>query len=182
MPTKRIRKFGTGLPGIVDTSCWYSDANIRDPRDRAHHYSRRPDCGLHLQVPSDIGKFSHCLRYRDIPADMASYFENIIWYKRKHILEYQNRRKFEKLWLDWKYIIVNVCLLRIYKNKMLVISISVCNGPACREVNDDVIYNRSSLDLPTSTWASYQIGKIAGCAYAGNAGNVSPATDFKGNR
>ena len=31
-------------------------------------------------------------------------------------------------------------------------------------------------------WASYQIRKIVGCACAGNAGNVSPATDFKGNR
>ena len=31
------------------------------------------------------------------------------------------------------------------------------------------------------TWASYQIRKIAGCACAGNAGNVFPATDFKGN-
>ena len=31
-------------------------------------------------------------------------------------------------------------------------------------------------------WASYQIRKIAGCACAGNAGNVSPAADFNGNR
>ena len=31
-------------------------------------------------------------------------------------------------------------------------------------------------------WASYQIRKITGCACAGNAGNVFPATDFKGNR
>ena len=30
-------------------------------------------------------------------------------------------------------------------------------------------------------WASYQIHKIAGCACTGNAGNVFPATDFKGN-
>ena len=31
-------------------------------------------------------------------------------------------------------------------------------------------------------WASYQIRKIADCACARNAGNVFPATDFKGNR
>ena len=30
-------------------------------------------------------------------------------------------------------------------------------------------------------WCSYQIRKIAGCACAGNAGNVFPATDFNGN-
>ena len=30
-------------------------------------------------------------------------------------------------------------------------------------------------------WASFQIRKIAGCACAGNAGNVFPATDLKGN-
>ena len=34
----------------------------------------------------------------------------------------------------------------------------------------------------TLPWASYQIRKIAGCACAGNAGNVFPATDFKGKR
>ena len=38
------------------------------------------------------------------------------------------------------------------------------------------------LILLASSWASYQIRKIAGCACAGNAGNVFPATDFKGNR
>ena len=32
------------------------------------------------------------------------------------------------------------------------------------------------------SWASYQIRKIAGCACVGNAGNIFPATDFKGNR
>ena len=31
-------------------------------------------------------------------------------------------------------------------------------------------------------WASYQIHKVAGCACAGNAENVFPTTDFKGNR
>ena len=30
-------------------------------------------------------------------------------------------------------------------------------------------------------WASYQIRKIAGCACAGNTGNVFPTIDFKGN-
>ena len=40
-----------------------------------------------------------------------------------------------------------------------------------------------TLGVSTSNqWASYQIRKIAGCACAGNAGNVFPATDFKGNR
>ena len=34
---------------------------------------------------------------------------------------------------------------------------------------------------PALLWASYQIHKIAGRACAGNAGNVFPATDFKGN-
>ena len=31
-------------------------------------------------------------------------------------------------------------------------------------------------------WASSQIRKSSGCACAGNAGNVFPATDVKGNR
>ena len=33
-----------------------------------------------------------------------------------------------------------------------------------------------------SAKAYYRIRKIAGCARAGNAGNVFPATDLKGNR
>ena len=31
-------------------------------------------------------------------------------------------------------------------------------------------------------WAYYQVRKIAGCACVGNAGNVFPANDVKGNR
>ena len=34
----------------------------------------------------------------------------------------------------------------------------------------------------TMSWASYQIRKILGCACTGTAGNIFPATDFKGNR
>ena len=36
-----------------------------------------------------------------------------------------------------------------------------------------------SLELGTHPWASYQINKIAGCACAGNAGNVFPRRRFK---
>ena len=39
----------------------------------------------------------------------------------------------------------------------------------------------SAVMLLTNSWASYQIRKIAGCAWAGNAGNVFPAADFKEN-
>ena len=40
---------------------------------------------------------------------------------------------------------------------------------------------RSSCSSHSKPWASYQIRKIAGCACAGNAGNVFPAADFQGN-
>ena len=36
--------------------------------------------------------------------------------------------------------------------------------------------------LSRITWASYQIYKIGSCTCAGNAGNVFPATDLRGNR
>ena len=39
----------------------------------------------------------------------------------------------------------------------------------------------SKHGLALVVWGSCQIRKIAGCACAGNAGNVFPATDFKGN-
>ena len=35
------------------------------------------------------------------------------------------------------------------------------------------------VKLDTKPWASYQMSKIAGCACAGNAGNVFPTTDIK---
>ena len=51
------------------------------------------------------------------------------------------------------------------------VRISVCGSleRACMYAND----------VP---WASYKIRKIAGCACAGNAGNVFPSPDFKWNR
>ena len=39
--------------------------------------------------------------------------------------------------------------------------------------------NEHHFKCPTLTWASYQIRKIAGCACAGNAGNVSPRRRFQ---
>ena len=43
-----------------------------------------------------------------------------------------------------------------------------------------VFDNRGRCNL--AVWASSRIHKIAGCACAGNTGNVFPAIDFKGNR
>ena len=43
-------------------------------------------------------------------------------------------------------------------------------------------YNAGHFSPCYLQWASYQIRKIADCACAGNAGNVFPATNFKGNR
>ena len=39
--------------------------------------------------------------------------------------------------------------------------------------------NSTSASPETRTWASYQIRKIAGCACAGNAGNVFPRRRFQ---
>ena len=46
------------------------------------------------------------------------------------------------------------------------------------------IKNSSQIQpsIHRTVWTSYQIRKIAGCACAGDAGNVFPATDFKGDR
>ena len=53
-----------------------------------------------------------------------------------------------------------------------------------KQTNTPYIFSEG--ELSSSYWhvlcASFQIRKIAGCACAGNAGNVFPATDFKGNR
>ena len=53
---------------------------------------------------------------------------------------------------------------------------------------NDVIWSRQAIwNRQWQKWlsgqcASYQIREIAGYTCAGNAGNVFPATDFKGNR
>ena len=46
----------------------------------------------------------------------------------------------------------------------------------------DLCWWKSSLGCFMLPWDTCQIRKIAGCACAGNAGNVFPATYFKGNR
>ena len=54
----------------------------------------------------------------------------------------------------------------------------------CKQIAwDEQCIKTNGFIIPLyASWASYQIRKIAGCACAGNAGNVFPATDFKGNR
>ena len=46
------------------------------------------------------------------------------------------------------------------------------------------VFTTMRMEVPKGMyqWASYQVPKIAGCACAGNAGNVFRATDFKENR
>ena len=56
----------------------------------------------------------------------------------------------------------------------LFISISLC---FCHLVSTN-----KWIGVMRNPWASCKIRKMAGCACAGNAGNVFPATDFKGNR
>ena len=48
--------------------------------------------------------------------------------------------------------------------------------------NNDLWTTEDGHQFRYFPWASCQIRKFAGCAYAGNSGNVFPATDFNGNR
>ena len=47
-----------------------------------------------------------------------------------------------------------------------------------RTDSNSLIHTAHLASSQQQTWASYQ---IAGCAWAGNVGNVFPTTDFKGN-
>ena len=58
----------------------------------------------------------------------------------------------------------------------------VQNWSDTMNVTVEVSINQIVDVVGIESWASYLIRKIAGCACAGNAGNVFPATDFKGNR
>ena len=51
--------------------------------------------------------------------------------------------------------------------------------PNC-QINEGRGFYHPTLHKNIRPWASYQIRKIACCACTGNAGNVFPATDFKG--
>ena len=53
-----------------------------------------------------------------------------------------------------------------------------CNHQSMLQLQRRISYTAVTV----TTWASYQIRTIVGCARAGNAGNVFPATDFRGNR
>ena len=53
------------------------------------------------------------------------------------------------------------------------------NDKSCTSLYKSIEQYFSGVGL---SWASCQMRKIAGCACAGNAGNVFPATDFKGDR
>ena len=53
------------------------------------------------------------------------------------------------------------------KQKFIVAFCSVQQPVKCSKVNN-------GCDKPCASWASYQIRNIAGCACAGNAGNVFP--------
>ena len=56
--------------------------------------------------------------------------------------------------------------------------------PAITKIRLKMKYLKFHSNFPAANGLNtfYQIRRIAGCAYAGNAGGVFPATDFKGNR
>ena len=76
---------------------------------------------------------------------------------------------YRPIYSEWKYVMLNSSALEGYETKWIgwwrAKDVSAEPQPAFFK----------------SSWASYQLRKIAGCACTGNAGNVSPATDFKGN-
>ena len=59
---------------------------------------------------------------------------------------------------------------------------SICNVCMCLINLQGYSTEKVPVLLKAILWTSYQIRKIAGWACTGNAGNVFPATDFKGNR
>ena len=64
-----------------------------------------------------------------------------------------------------------VCILLIHATHWMLLSLIIVSTRSSK--------NAKKISL---SWTSYQIRKSAGCAYTGNAGNVFPSTDFKGNR
>ena len=64
----------------------------------------------------------------------------------------------------------------IFRDKIQTewIDYTIANDVKCQAI--------SCSEIDIIQWASYQVRKIAGCACAGNAGNVFPAIDVKGNR
>ena len=78
---------------------------------------------------------------------------------------------------QWKRFQINV-YIHIYFWKHCLVAPSYCPKTML------TYHGRDLMAFPwlrAFLWASYQIQKIVGCACAGNAGNVFPATDLKGN-
>ena len=77
---------------------------------------------------------------------------------------------------------------KIYKQKMVVLMVETqynwvqMGNIPCYQTEGEAWGMGTHSLIRTVCWprASYQIRKIACCACAGNAGNIFPATDFKG--
>ena len=63
--------------------------------------------------------------------------------------------------------------------KRLYTGLSVRTTPLCIYCEGSFISTFPHSNTLSTAWASYQISKIAGCACAGNAGNVSPRRRFQ---
>ena len=79
------------------------------------------------------------------------------------------------VWLQWTLELISINIdsgngLDLRSNKSLP------------ETFYQVLWRRMASTFHNMLWASYQIRKIAGCACAGNAGNVFPATAGKRSR
>ena len=87
----------------------------------------------------------------------------------------------EGSWYSEFYLLLCLCPFLLSFFLWLVVSFFCRCGICCQFRCIFPGFRRLEL-VCSCSWASYQIRKIAGCACAGNALNVFPATDFKGNR
>ena len=73
-----------------------------------------------------------------------------------------NKNSYLMQFSPWFRGVIETCTIKILIEDTIIHHFSILN----------VWYSKQSKISPPSTWVSYQIRKIAGCACAGNAGNV----------
>ena len=98
----------------------------------------------------------------------------IAWSKRNSLLTENNKQSTLPGNKPIVIVIVNQCPFKFTSSCSFSFSVQLTSS-------DHHKWGQAIHTCPAA-WTSYQIRKIAGCACAGNAGNVFPATDFKGNR
>ena len=151
---------------------WVNNRDAGDLRRHRGHYDVSVmSSDVHLLIPDVAVQEPITIR----KSAQSNYTRNFFTIKQK-LLAFNRIDIIECMWIVWSEFIICNGLKLAYPCLAMVLS------PLNLKEDDPRRSYGLRFDVFFVAWASYQIRQIAGCTCAGNAGNVFPATDFKGNR